>query len=354
MEEEWDIGAAFELLVEQDTAAWRRLGADRSPYFVQPSGSIKSPLAVHLLNPTFYVADSQSTVTDDLSNPTIRLLHECGLSSSHCFMFDDICRRDRTKDCLFFYTEDVRRPHKDFARSVRDNMSAVVEICFGEEVFKEIFKVVYLVRFPLWGVFKSVRLWLEFDDSNLISMRRFIIQAYHPQFFSRPGRFNKSSSDFLETYARPQDLAILMATQLAGLCHQLTIKPNLFEVHFVRGKYDRLSAKQNLERREHIRQALDAFRVAFPRRFKEYELTQARLKEEQDLFQQIKEISSGSLLPMQAHSIGSISEQEQASSSLMQCLKVQRNLTTNRYFASMQETPYCILSLYLSLMRLKI
>ncbi|OQD76800.1 hypothetical protein PENDEC_c003G00221 [Penicillium decumbens] len=60
VEEMWDFGAAFEYLVEQDTAAWKRLGAERPPYFVQPSGSTKSPLAIHLLNPTFYVADSKN------------------------------------------------------------------------------------------------------------------------------------------------------------------------------------------------------------------------------------------------------------------------------------------------------
>lgn len=175
VEEEWNIGAAFKILVEHDTAAWKRLGADRSPFFVQPSGPIKSPLAVHRLNPTFHVADPLSTVTDDLSNPTIRLLHDCGLSSSHCFMFDEIIRRDRTKDCLFFYTEDLRRPHKDFARSVRKNMSAAVGICFEEEVFKEVLKAAHLVRFPLWGIYKSVRLWLEFNDSNQTSMKRFVL-----------------------------------------------------------------------------------------------------------------------------------------------------------------------------------
>lgn len=47
--------------------------------------------------------------------------------------------------------------------------------------------------------------------------------------------------------------------------------PKFFEAQLVRGKYDRLSARQNLERREHIRQALDAFRVAFPERFEQYE-----------------------------------------------------------------------------------
>lgn len=159
-------------------------------------------------------------VTDDSTNPTIRLLHGCGLPSNHCFMFDEICRRDRTDDCLFFYTENLRQPHREFSRTIPENMFAVVEICFGEEAFKGVSKSAHLIRFPLWGMFKSVRLWLEIDD-NLTSMRRFIIQAYHPQFFSRPGRFKNPRYDFLEKYGRPQDMAIFMATQLAGLSHEI-------------------------------------------------------------------------------------------------------------------------------------
>ncbi|CAI7665406.1 unnamed protein product [Penicillium glandicola] len=307
----WDFGTAFEELVKQDTMVWKSLGADRTPHFVQPSGSIKSPLAIHLFNPTFFVADSHSKVTDDPTNPTIHLLHDCGLSSDHCFMFDEICRRERTDDCLLFYTEDLRRPHRDFIQKVRENMSAIVEICFGEDVFKEIRKTVRLVRFPLWGMFKSVRLWLELDDSKSSSMKRFMIQAYHPQFFSRPGRFNKSSSEFFETYGRPQDLAILMAIQLAGLQQQIEIKPKFFEIHFVRGKYPRLNAKQDLERQEHLREALDAFRVAFPERFKEFELRQSRRNEEKALFEGLRDIPYGSIVPMHTHPNGPISEQEQ-------------------------------------------
>ena len=313
MKESWDFGIAFEELVKQDTMVWKSLGSDRSLHFVRPSGSIKSPLAIHLFNPTFFVADSQSIVTDDPTNPTIGLLHECGLSSTHCFMFDEICRRERTDDCLLFYTEDIRQPHRDFIQKVRENMLAVVEICFGEEVFKEIRKTTRLVRFPLWGMFRSVRLWLELADSGSNSMKRFIIQAYHPQFFSRPGRFNKTSSEFFKTYGRPQDMAILMAIQLAGLQQHIKIKPNFSEIHFVRGKYSRLSAKQDLKRQDHIREALDAFRVAFPKTFKEFGRRQSRKKEQKDLFEGLKDISSGSVVPMHTHPSGPISEREQVS-----------------------------------------
>ncbi|KAJ5972882.1 uncharacterized protein N7479_002800 [Penicillium vulpinum] len=251
VKEMWDFGTAFKELVKEDTKVWKSLGVDRSPHFVQPSGSLSSALAIHLYNPNFFVADPQSTVTDDPTNPTIRLLYECGLSFEYCFMFDGIYRRERTDDCLLFYTEDPRRPHREFIQKIRENMSAAVEICLGEEVFKEIRKTARL------------------------------------------------------------DLAILMAIQLAGLHHRIKLKPNFFESNFVRGKYSRLSPKQDLERRDHLREALDAFRVAFPKKFKEFELRQSRRKEEKDLLKGINDIPSGSIVPMHTHPNGPISEREQ-------------------------------------------
>ncbi|KAJ5343820.1 uncharacterized protein N7506_003644 [Penicillium brevicompactum] len=312
VEPTWDQAAAFGRLVVQDTAAWRKLGADRLPHLVQPSGSIRSPLSLHLLNPTFYVADALTTITDDPTNPTIQMISDCGLSSEHCFMFDEICRRDRTDDCLFFYTKDVRQPHEDFEKGIRDNMSAVVEICFGEEVFKALSESVKLIRLPLWGIFKSVRLWLEVNEANPTSMKRFIMQAYHPQYFVRPGHLKKSGPSFSEIYAKPQDLMILMATQLAGLQNQIKVKPNFFECHLIRGKYNRLSPLQNLTRREHERQALDVFRLAFPERFEEFDIKQAQRKEENIFFREIQQ-AHGSLIPMETNLSSPIFEQEQIS-----------------------------------------
>jgi hypothetical protein len=70
---------AFDVLVPP--LSWLGNIPRLSPYFVQISGSFKSPLAIHIFNPTFFITDSLTTVTDDPTNPTIRLLCDCGLSS---------------------------------------------------------------------------------------------------------------------------------------------------------------------------------------------------------------------------------------------------------------------------------
>ncbi|KAJ5375579.1 hypothetical protein N7517_007585 [Penicillium concentricum] len=162
----------------------------------------------------------------------------------------------------------------------------------------------------LWKFALEKKFSKRYAKLLVCSMKRFIIQAYHPQFLSRPGRFAKTSSEFFETYGRPQDLAILMATQLAGLQHIIKTRLNFFASHFVRGKYSRLSASQDLERQEHLREALGAFQVAFPKKF-EFELREARRKEEKGLLEGLKDIPSRSVVPMYTHPNGPISEQEQ-------------------------------------------
>jgi hypothetical protein len=94
---------------------------------------------------------------------------------------------------------------------------------------------------------------------------------------------------------------MLVTTQLASLHHQIKLKSNFFGAYFVRGKFDRLTTRQDLERRAHICQALDDFRAAFPKRFEKYELRLARRKEENGLLQELKGKPSSSLVPIQTH-----------------------------------------------------
>jgi hypothetical protein len=124
--------------VEHETTAWKKLGVEiSSQHLLLPSGSIHSSLACHLYNPTYYVRDPECQINDDKTSPTIYLLHGSGFSSDNSFIFDQVCRRDETKDVLWFYSEDILRPHRDFVCEIRKNMSAIVEICFGVDVWNE-------------------------------------------------------------------------------------------------------------------------------------------------------------------------------------------------------------------------
>jgi hypothetical protein len=300
-------------MAQRDLAAWEQLGVQRLPQFVQPSGDIRSPLALHLLNPTFHVADAQSIVTDDPTNATISDLHLVGLSSKHCFMFDEISRRDRTDDCLHFYTEEIRHIHKDFIRKLRENMSAVVEICFGEDVFQAVQQASRLVQFPLWGKFKSVRLWLELDDSESI-LKRFVIHAYHPSFFFRPSRRKKSGPSFDDAYRKPQQLMIFMAVQLAGLSQRININPQLLGNRHRSKAGIRLTTDQNLARKENLLAALNAFKVAFPAKFKRWELKASCNQSAKSALLDLERSLSDPPVPMQTHLTGLLSIEEQVCS----------------------------------------
>jgi hypothetical protein len=125
-----------------------------------------------------------------------------GFHQKTFLIFDEICRRDETRDVLWFYNEDLYCPHRDSVCKLRENMSAVV----------------------LWGTFKDVRLWLELDGQSL---KRLIIHAYHTQSFCRigQGKLRKTSREFREKYGKSQDLALMMAAQFVGL--QDRIKPQI-------------------------------------------------------------------------------------------------------------------------------
>lgn len=202
---------------EREINAWRQLGVDRSSrYLLPPSGSIHSPLACHLFNPTFYVADPENRVTDDPTNPTLHLLRDSGFSSNNCLIFDQVCRREEISNVLWFYTGEIYKPHRDFIRELRENMSAVVEICWGRDVWKELEGEMHarLILFSLWGTFKLVRLYLELAE-DAQSLRRFVLHVYHPQFFCRTG-LAKLGPEARKNFGKAQDLALTVATQLVG------------------------------------------------------------------------------------------------------------------------------------------
>src|SRR5690606_34260645 len=84
----WHLTKAFNALVKQETEAWARLGVSRpSQFLIPPSGSLEAPIACHLCNPTFHVADPFNSVMDDSSNPSIYQIHQAGFSSADCLFF---------------------------------------------------------------------------------------------------------------------------------------------------------------------------------------------------------------------------------------------------------------------------
>lgn len=123
-------------------------------------------------------------VNREADHPVIGLLHAAGCSSSDCLLFNSLNVRARTEDFARFYTDDLWKPHRDFAQKLWANMWAKVEIWMGKDAFEDLSKSAILKHFPLWGKFEKVRLWVEVDNDQT-SVKRFIIHAYQPAFFPK-------------------------------------------------------------------------------------------------------------------------------------------------------------------------
>ncbi|GIJ98094.1 hypothetical protein Aspvir_000207 [Aspergillus viridinutans] len=261
-----DIRNAFSNFALRETEAWESLGVERSSkLLVQPSGYVGAVVACHLHNPTFYVKDPYCQETETKSNPTIQQVNQAGFSSQNCFIFDHICRRDRTEDVLLFYNDKILGIHEDFMLSLRRQMGAKVEICWGRHVRERMKKLVNLVPFKLWGRFQDVELYLELEDQRLI---RFVIFVAHPQFFFYHGFSTESGVRFRATSAKKQDLYLTVASKLGGIA----IREDFYETIHRPALYGQFTR----EHREIVNrleaEADSQLKKAFPQKYHQLEL----------------------------------------------------------------------------------
>ncbi|KAL3442629.1 hypothetical protein BJX65DRAFT_312665 [Aspergillus insuetus] len=262
---DWDLDTRFNQFVLQETKAWEARGTVRpAEFLLRPSGPITASIALHLLNPTFYVANSYSNDTLDTSSPTMHLLNENGFSSENSFVFDQICRRDDTNIVLRVWTDDVYKPHDDFVRDLRQNMAAIVEICWGENAWRRVREEVCLVQFPLWGDYKDVKLYLELDESRK-RLKRFVFWVHHPQWFFRPKHSTDSISNG-RVKARAQDASIELAARLVDL--QLKGCGRFYET-ITRNSYPRQTNEQRMVRYGLLNSARAELRAAYPTQTRE-------------------------------------------------------------------------------------
>ncbi|KAL3474495.1 hypothetical protein BJX99DRAFT_260264 [Aspergillus californicus] len=259
----WDLDARFDQFVHQESEAWQNLSVVRPPEFlVRPSGLMSVPIALHLLNPTFYVADPYSDETFDTTNPTMYLICQNGFSPENSFIFDQICRRDDSNIFLRVWTDDVCKPHDEFVHDLRQNMSAIVEICWGENAWRKVkdaTPTACLIRFPLWGKHKDIRLYLELDNSGK-SLKRFVFWVHHPQWFFRAKPSANAASDRIAK-AIVQDTVIEFAARLVGFsvtgCFYAAVEQN-------QRSYPRLTKEQRDVRDSLMDAAIVELRTAFP------------------------------------------------------------------------------------------
>lgn len=182
-------------------------------------------------------------------------------------MFDQVCRREDTGLYIRLWTDDVQKPHDDFVRDLRQNMSAIVEICWGEVAWRKLEQEVQLVRLPLWGKHKDIKLYLELEtDGN--KLKRFVFWVHHPQYFFRP-RVETTTNGVLKRtiQATLQDTTLALAASLVNL----PIKGSFYQ-KFPRNKYPRLAKEQREILESLMESEREELRAAF--------LVEAKVEEE--------------------------------------------------------------------------
>jgi hypothetical protein len=146
-------------------------------------------------------------------------------------------------------------------------MAAIVEICYGEDVWKEIKRELgsQLIRFPLWSKLESVRLYLEVDKDHQ-HLRRFILYVRHPQFFVRSG-LHKLGPQARKDYGISQDLALTVARRLAG--HRKDFTVYYFQTCSPCQVANQLTREQREQCKANNWEFLEALRRVFPEKYQE-------------------------------------------------------------------------------------
>jgi len=209
----------FQKFKEMELQAWKHAGL--APEFesrlIRPSGSLDSPIAHHLNQPSFSTTfNSQlgNHETADKSNGCIAMVmgnafHE-GKTGS--LIFDHVHRQSSNSEGIQDYPQEVVAVHEDFTRRIIESSSAKVEIIYGQVAQKRILATMEVTLLPLWGEYYGLFLGLlhETNFSNKqdgYRFRKVILFASHPQHLF----YEKRQSHTLTR----QDLTLKAAVSMA-------------------------------------------------------------------------------------------------------------------------------------------
>ena len=202
----FDYEHEFKAFQEVETKLWRDRGIERPKEELVPASGniIASSLAHRLHNPSFTTTKVRNGVTADSSNPCTALVMANGFDDT-TVMLDHVVRRE-VKDPFIYYPEDILACHEQHLSMVRNHMMAPVEVVYGVPTWKRTLQYLQgrLQPFELWGSYKGIRLFLEWDTVETADrksekqLKRFLIAAFHPQNLLRAWSNNyKSVQDTL-------------------------------------------------------------------------------------------------------------------------------------------------------------
>ena len=178
---------AFSKFADAEVSIWAAYG-DSVPgrdLLVRVSGSLQSPMAHHVHQPSFTTLHPRNSETADETNPCIAGIMGNAFEKDKSLIYNHLLRRDEKSEGLKNYPEDITRCHEAYLQQVRESMEAKVEVVYGTPakermLQKQGFKFDIL---PLWG-----EIYITSDrESNYSNpqqghqYRRVIIFVAHPQ-----------------------------------------------------------------------------------------------------------------------------------------------------------------------------
>jgi hypothetical protein len=183
-----DLNTGFMRFRDQEKLTWEDNGQDMSPKeLVRPSGSLESPLALRLNQPSFTTQHVNDGETADPSNGCIAIVMGSGYRHD-TLLFDHIHRRSEDSEAIEGdeYPPNVLQCHEQFTDAIAQSMLAKVEVIFGKKVQKRILQQQEIDILPLWGEFEGVLLLLAHETSYgnqdiRYKLRRVMLIACHPQ-----------------------------------------------------------------------------------------------------------------------------------------------------------------------------
>lgn len=213
---------AFDRFSEHEVSAWKNItGKDYDKaLLVKPSGSLKSPVAHHLHQPSFTTLNRENGETLDETNGCTRLLLETGFTANNSFVFDHIHRREEKSEAITTYPAPILQCHEQLTWKYMESMEAKVEILYGIHVQQRLLqdpRLEYIIL-PLWGRYEGILLLiiLEKSFSNAQAghyIRRLTLFSPHPQRFF----YEKENSPL----TIKQDLMMEAVEKMAGGCIEL-------------------------------------------------------------------------------------------------------------------------------------
>ncbi|KAH8775347.1 hypothetical protein F5883DRAFT_385456, partial [Diaporthe sp. PMI_573] len=179
---------------------------------------------------SFSVKNPSYKIGADVTNVSIAQIMKAGFSLDKCLIYDYLFQR-KVSDGLQYCPQDILKVYEQFTWNLRNNMRAIVDVCWGKCVKERIKKELELSQLPPWGKFKGVDLGLEWQrhkDSSKPYLARFVVFVMHPEAMIFAER---------STLGKLQDLHL----SVAALLGNITIDQHFYETNHRKGTYGHLT-----------------------------------------------------------------------------------------------------------------